>query len=89
MSPPPNRPIRGRLLRAVPGALGAAAALIALAPAAQAAAPKAPALTGTVPPSPATSLTPSIRGRADGIITTRTPRGAAKRVLRGAASGRR
>ena len=39
-----------------------------------------------MPPSPATSLTPSIRGRADGIITTRTPRGAAKRVLRGAAS---
>ena len=48
-----------------------------LAPASAAGAPKAPALTGTVPPSPSTSLTPLIRGRADGIITTRS-RGAVR-----------
>jgi hypothetical protein len=85
VSPAANRAMRNRLWRAIVGALPAIAVCLALAPAAQAA-PKAPALTGTVPPSPATSLTPSIRGRADGIITTRTPRGAARPVLRGGAS---
>jgi hypothetical protein len=81
-----KRPMLRRLRYTAGGALPAFVAFLALAPAAQAV-PKPPALTGTIPPSPATSLTPAIRGRADGIITTRTPRGAAKRVLRGGASG--
>jgi hypothetical protein len=80
-----KRPTLGRLRRTAAGALAATAAGLALASAAQADPPKTPALTGTIPPSPATSLTPAIKGRADGIITTRRPRGA-KRVLRGSSS---
>ena len=66
---------------------GALALACLLAPASAAGAiPKAPALTATVPPSPSTSLTPSIRGRTDGIITTRTPRRLAGGIIRTGAS---
>ncbi len=85
MSPMAKRPKLRRRWHVAAGALAAVSASLVLAPAAQADPPKPPALTGTVPPSPATSLTPAIKGRADGIITTRTPRGA-KRVLRGSSS---
>ncbi|MGZ8665786.1 MAG: hypothetical protein ACXWZM_01600 [Solirubrobacterales bacterium] len=86
MSEAPETPISSRFGRyMLVGAMAVIACLLAPAPA-RADVPKAPALTGTIPPSPATSLTPAIKGRADGIITTRRPRPAARKVLRGGAS---
>ena len=55
-----------RVLLLVGMLFGAAAATV---PAAQAAAPR-PLLIGTEPASPSTSLTPQIRGDADGVITS-------------------
>ncbi len=72
MSITAETPIVSMISRALPGALLAVCLLAP--PSAAGAAPKGPALTGTVPPSPSTSLTPLIRGRADGIITTRRGR---------------
>jgi hypothetical protein len=86
VNPAATRPRIRNIWRALPGALLAAVALAAVvAPVARALPPPKPALTGTNPPSPATSTTPFIQGRADGIVTARpNPRG--RVVFRGSTS---